>query len=347
MIRSFLLFVLILMLILSSAFVLYLKSPPKTIAQTETATATKQLQLSSDQNHTLARTTKIVEGGNMSIISKLLSKVIETRINKSSSLLELTSKLPEVTNVSYANMITQKFMGIPQSLDLQKRDIAKNILEKDEDIASIFFLIPKGDTYMGEPYPDQQQLPRLNYADRDWYKGVTRTNDTYTSTVFLSAAIHVPAIAIAVPVYENSIESNLGIKVNQTSSPSIVGYWVGIINPVRINEDLSGFNLLNSNNKVLLIDHNGTRVFESLAWPKINVTSSSSSSSSLFNGQNQNQNQNQSLKSFSYLRSVQNALEGQSGSTVELIDGVKTTIYYYPVQIYPHTWALLLLQTSK
>jgi hypothetical protein len=329
MIRNFLLSILILMLILSSAFVLlYLESPPKVIAQTGTATATKQ------------------DGGNMSIILKLLSDVIETRINKSSSLLELTSKLPEVTNVSYANMITEKFMGIPQSLDLQKRNIARNILEKDRDIASIFFLIPKGDTYMGEPYPDQQQLPRLNYADRDWYKGVTRTNDTYTSAVFLSAAIHVPAIAIAVPVYGNNIESNVGIKVNQTSPlPPIVGYWVGIINPMRINENLSDFNLLNSNNKVLLIDHNGTRVFESLPWSRINVTSlpSSSSSSPLSN----NQNQNQSLKSFSYLQSVQNALEGQSGSTGELIDGIKTTIYYNPVQIHPHTWALLLLQTSK
>jgi hypothetical protein len=81
-------------------------------------------------------------------------------------------------------------MGIPQNLDLQKRDIARDILEKNKDIASIFFVIPKGDTYIGEPYPDQQQLPRLNYADRDWYKGVTRTNDTYTSAVFLSCSCY-------------------------------------------------------------------------------------------------------------------------------------------------------------
>jgi hypothetical protein len=348
MIRNFLLSILILMLILSSTSVfLYLESPLKVIAQTGIVTATTAAKQSSDQNHTFAETSKIINGGNMSIILKLLSNVIETRINKSSSLLELTSKLPEVTNISYANMITEKFMGIPQSLDLQKRDIARNILEKDRDIASIFFLIPKGDTYMGEPYTDQQQLPRLNYADRDWYKGVTRTNDTYTSAVFLSAAIHVPAIAIAVPVYGNSIESNIGIKVNQTSPPPIVGYWVGIVNPVRINEDLLGFNLLNSNNKVLLVDHNGTRVFELLPWSEINVTSLSSPPSSSSLSDSQNQNQNQSLKSFSYLQSVQNALGGQSGSTVELIDGVKTTIYYYPVQIHPHTWALLLLQTPK
>jgi hypothetical protein len=167
-----------------------------------------------------------------------------------------------------------------QNLDLQKRNIARYILEQNRDIASIFFVTPKGDTYMGEPYPDQQQLPRLNYADRDWYKGVTRTDDKYTSAVFFSAAIHVPAVAIAVPVYGNSMGNDVSINFNHTSTP-VVGYWVGIINPVRINEDLSSLNLLNPNNKVLLIDHNGTRVFESVAWSTSNVTSSSNSNFSI------------------------------------------------------------------
>jgi hypothetical protein len=327
MIRNFLLSIFTLMLILSSAYAfLYLESPLKSIAQTDTTTATiKPTQPSFDQNQTglgLVKTSKLIEAGNTSSILKLLSNVIETRFNKSSSILELTSNLPEVTNVSYADAITERFMGIPQELDIQKRNIAQSILEQDRDIASIFFTTPKGDSYMGEPYSNQQQLPRLNYADRDWYKGVTRT-------------IHVPAMTIAIPVYGNSMESNVSVNVNQISPP-IVGYWVGILNPARINKDLSSLDLLNPNNKVLLIDHNGTRAFESLASPKTNESSSSLLSDS----------QNQNLKSFSSLQSVQNALDGQSGSTVELIDGVKTTIYYYPVQIYPHTWALLLLQPS-
>jgi hypothetical protein len=191
---------------------------------------------------------------------------------------------------------------------------------------------------MGEPYPDQQQLPRLNFANRDWYKGVTSTNDTYTSAVFLSAAIHVPAIAIAVPVYGNSLGSDVDININggQTSPPK-AGYWVGILNLTRIKEDLSSsLNLLNPNNKFLLVDRNGTRVFEISTWPKTNV--SYSSSASLSDGQ-----KNQSLMSFSHLQSVRNALDGQLGLTEEMIDGVNTTIYYYPVQIHPHAWALLLL----
>ena len=41
--------------------------------------------------------------------------------------------------------------------------------------------MPNGNIYMGEPYSHQKQLPRLNYVDRDWYKGVTALNNTYIS----------------------------------------------------------------------------------------------------------------------------------------------------------------------
>jgi hypothetical protein len=208
MIRSLLTSVLILMLIFSTIFTfLDFEGPLKAIAQIDPMKTAKQHLSSSIQNQTgLVETSKLMEGGNMSTILKLLSSVIETRFNKSTAILEITGKLPEVTNISYANAITEKFMGIPQDLDLQKRNVATDVLTLDKDIATIFSLRLM-DIYMGEPYSNQIQLPRLNYADRDWYNGVTRTNDTYTSAVFLSAAVRVPSIAIAVPVYGNSMES--------------------------------------------------------------------------------------------------------------------------------------------
>lgn len=329
MIRSLLTSVLILMLIFSTIFTfLDFESPLKAIAQIDPMKTTKQHLSSSIQNQTgLVEISKLMEGGNMSTILKLLSSVIETRFNKSTAILEITSKLPEVTNISYANAITEKFMGIPQDLDLQKRNVAADVLTLDKDIATIFFLTPNGDIYMGEPYSNQIQLPRLNYADRDWYKGVTRTNDTYTSAVFLSAAIRVPSIAIAVPVYGNSMESgsvNVNVNVNQTSS-TIVGYWVGIINLTKIKGDLSGLNLLSHDNEVILVDHNGTQV--------VNVSSPLSLD-------------NQTLKSFSQLQSVKNALDGKSGVTVEMLNNTRKTVYHYPVQSQPHEWALLLLRPS-
>jgi hypothetical protein len=233
--------IMIFMLIFSTMFAfLNFESSRRAIAQIDTTTATKQPQPSSDQNQTalgLVGTPRMIEANNISTILELLSTIIETRINKSAAILDITSKLPAVTNISYANAITEKFMGIPQDLDLQKRNVARDILAQNKDIASIFFLTPKGDIYIGEPYSDQIQLPRLNYADRDWFKGVTSTNDTYTSAVFLSAAIHVPATAIAVPVYGNTTGTDVS-RIVKHMAPSIVGYWVGILTPAKIKEDL-------------------------------------------------------------------------------------------------------------
>ena len=36
-----------------------------------------------------------------------------------------------------------------------------------------FFTTPKADIYLGEPFFQQEQLQRLNYADSEWYKGIT------------------------------------------------------------------------------------------------------------------------------------------------------------------------------
>jgi hypothetical protein len=252
----------------------------KVIAQTETIIK----QQSFLQNKTglgLVEKLDAMENSNINTL-KLLSTIVETGINGTAALLEFTSKLPEVKNIKYVNSIDEKFMGIPPDLDLQKRNIARYILEQDNDIATIFFLTPKGDIYIGEPYSDQEQLPRLNYVDRDWYKGVTKTNDTYVSATFLSAAIHVPAIALAVPVYGNTTGNN--VNANQTAL-SVVGYLVGIINPAGIKEDLSRLDLLGQSNRILLIDHNETQV--------VDLSSAD--------------NQNQSLKSYSQLQSVKNA----------------------------------------
>ncbi len=69
-------------------------------------------------------------------------------------------------------------MGILENLDSEKRNAAKEILGHNKDFGSIYFTMPNGDVYIGEPFYHQKQIPRLNFADRDWYKGVTSTNNT-------------------------------------------------------------------------------------------------------------------------------------------------------------------------
>jgi hypothetical protein len=95
------------------------------------------------------------------LVLQLLANILETRINGTAALLELTSKLSEVTNVQHVSSITEESMGISQNLDSEKRKVAQYILEQSKDIASIFFLTPIGDIYIGEPFSDQKQLPKL------------------------------------------------------------------------------------------------------------------------------------------------------------------------------------------
>jgi hypothetical protein len=273
------------------------------------------------------------------LVLQLLANILETRINGTAALLELTSKLSEVTNVQHVSSITEESMGIPQNLDSEKRKVAQYILDQDKDIASIFFTTPTGDVYMGEPFSDQKQLPRLNYADRDWYKGVTKLNNTYVSAVFLSAAIHAPAIAIAVPVYGNNTGNGAdnNNNVRYLLSP-ILGYWVGIVDLSRIKEDLTALGLHSGNGRILIVDYNGTQVLDTIDR---NVSSSQSSPEAPSSS-----SKNHELQSYAYLESVNNALNGERGSITEMINGTTMTIHYYPLQVTPHRWAALLIKPS-
>src|SRR5918994_2014943 len=117
---------------------------------------------------------------------------------------------------SSANLINDEFMGIPENTDILKREMAKRILQLDGAFGSVYFTTPKADIYLGEPFSQQKQLQRLNYADREWYKGITNiinnntghnltaaaTTNTYTNGIFISASIHTPAISIAAPVFK-------------------------------------------------------------------------------------------------------------------------------------------------
>jgi len=51
-------------------------------------------------------------------IAKLLASSLENTLNKSATVLEITSKLPEVKSESYAASISPKLHGIPKDADI-------------------------------------------------------------------------------------------------------------------------------------------------------------------------------------------------------------------------------------
>lgn len=235
---------------------------------------------------------------------RLLAASLGDRMDNSIRVMRLTAMQPEVRNTDTLSQISEKQMGIPRDSDPDKRQAAQNVLGQYGDFASIFFLTPEGDIYIGEPYEQQEQLPRLNYSDRDWYQGVSATRDAYVSSVFMSAAIHVPAVAVAVPVY--SVED----------AQEVGGYWVAIINLGSIEDSLAGL----GDSRIIFADHNGVEIADSARNPSEERTE---------------------LRSFAGLESVKQALAGNSGSLVETIDGMTMTVHYAPVGAYPHTWAVI------
>jgi hypothetical protein len=167
---------------------------------------------------------------------------VEDRIASYVEAMRTSSELPEVKTTDNIDSISEEQMGIPEGLDTEKRQAAERLLDGHPEFESIFFLTPDGDVYLGEPFEQQRQLPRLNYADRDWYQGVSTRNAPYVSTVFMSAAINAPAVAVAVPVI---------------AEDKVAGYWVAIVDLGSIRSRLGEFA---GESRVLLVDHNANEV---------------------------------------------------------------------------------------
>ncbi len=115
------------------------------------------------------------------LITNILAKNLEDHLKKAGVILEITSKLPQVRNVSYAHLLNQTLNtlhGIPEHADTEKRQVAKNIVVSNTDLREVFFIMPNGDAYLFEP-STQQNLTTNNFAFRDYFQGSIKTNDVY------------------------------------------------------------------------------------------------------------------------------------------------------------------------
>ena len=247
------------------------------------------------------------------LITKILAKNLENHLQKAGVLLEITSKLPQVRNVSYAHFLNQTLdtlHGIPKDADIQKRQVAQSILSKYKDLQIIIFIMPNGDIYFDEPYSRQQVSTTTNLAFRDYYKGVIRTNDIFLGDPTPSASSGQMQSVIAIPVYS--------LKDNST----IVGVWAGGIDFNVLNKELQSLNItsLDDNTRVVYVGHNGQKVADS------------------------DMNKSETPESFATLNSFKNAINGQSGSIMEMVDNTKMLVTYQPVNAFHNTWVVLLMQ---
>jgi Cache domain len=252
------------------------------------------------------------------IITKLLANNLQNRLQNAGALLEITSKLPQVNNTSFANLLNQTLTtlhGIPKDADIKKRQVAQDILSNYKDLQLIFFVMPNGNVYLEEPYSRQQNLTTNNLAYREHFQVPIKTHNTYLGNVVTSASSGRSQAVIAVPIYSGKDNSTL------------IGVWAGGIDFHVLNTELQSLNLP-AGERAVYVGHNGQKIADS------NVNSSNKA------------------ESFGNLQSFKNAIDGKSGSNIEevVVNGTtasKMFVTYNPVKAFQNIWAVLLIQKAR
>jgi hypothetical protein len=252
------------------------------------------------------------------IITKLLANNLQNHLQNADSILEITSKLPQVNNTSFAHLLNQTLTtlhGIPKDADIKKRQIAQDILSNYKDFQLIFFLMPNGNLYFEQPYSRQQNLTTNNLAYRDYFQGAIKTHNTFLGNVLTSVSSGRRQADIAVPIYSGKDNS------------ALIGIWAGAIDFHVLNTELQSLNLP-AGERALYVGHNGQKIADS------NVNSSNKA------------------ESFGNLQSFKNAINGKSGSNIEevIVNGTtssKMFVTYHPVKAFQNTWAVLLMQKAR
>jgi hypothetical protein len=312
-------------LIITATTIFCFRQPEQAIAQVTTTTYSAQ-SMAMNKSTTIQQQYNIAGpplSNDSNILKiKFLANDISNRINTIASILENTSKLSAVVNISYANSINKTLHGIPDNLDIAKRKIAQQIIlqHSNSSFVSIAFLLSNGDIYMVEPYDRQLKLPINNLSHRDYFIGAVATHKPYLGQVFPTPVDDSNVATVSVPIYSKENNSN--------RNASLIGTWNGNINmnsvfQQAINDELTVFpkNKNMSNNydeHIFLVDDAG------------NIA-----------GQYNQYN----TKFFTDLKSFKDAIAGKHGSKVETENNIKTMIFYYPVKFHSTTWAVLLIKS--
>src|SRR5687768_13947570 len=256
----------------------------------------------------------INKNNNSSLLNELenIKNILESKVTKLATALQIASRLPQILQPPDINLIDPKVKGIPEDADIEKRKIAKILMDQFNELNSILYYFNNGDIYFFEPFQDQLNLTATNFSFRDYYQVVNQTKKTYVSDAILSkATIGTNLAIIATPVInkENDMTAILS----------------GAINFNNYDKFLQSLNVQN-NTRLVLIDKNGVKIADS------NEKETSASKESF------------EKKQFSNLTSFKLALEGKSGSIVEKFEGKENQITFLPYDLFQNKRILLLIQ---
>src|SRR5687767_5451596 len=128
------------------------------------------------------------ENNNSSLLNELenIKNILESKVTKLVTALQIASSLPQILQPPDVNLIDPKVNGIPEDTDIEKRKIAKILLDQFNEFSSVVFLLNNGDVYFDEPFERQLNLTATNFSFRDYYQVVEQTKKTYLSDAIIS-----------------------------------------------------------------------------------------------------------------------------------------------------------------
>src|SRR5215204_3082396 len=222
-----------------------------------------------------------------------IKTILESKVTKLATALQIASNIPQILQPPDISLIDSKVNGIPEDADIEKRKIAKTLLDQFNEFSSIDFLLSNGDIYFDEPFDDQLNRTVTNLSFRDYYQVVEQTKKTYLSDAIISKTTGRNLAVIATPLINKENE--------------MTGILLGTINFNNYDKFLQSLNLQN-NTRLVLIDKTGVKIGDS------NEKETSASKKSF------------EKKQFSNLTSFKLAFKGKSGSIVEKFDGKESQI---------------------
>jgi hypothetical protein len=159
------------------------------------------------------------KNNNSSLLNELesIKNILESKVTKLATALQIASNLPQILQPPDKNLVDPKVKGIPEDTDIEKRKIAKILLDQFKEFNSILYYFNNGDIYFFEPFQDQLNLTATNFSFRDYYQVVNQTKKTYVSDAILSKATIATNLAIiATPVInqENNMTAILSGAIN-------------------------------------------------------------------------------------------------------------------------------------
>ena len=142
------------------------------------------------------------ENNNSSLLNELenIKNILESKVTKLATALQIASSLPQILQPPDVNLIDPKVNGIPEDADIEKRKIAKILLDQFNEFSSVVFLLNNGDVYFDEPFERQLNLTATNFSFRDYYQVVEETKKTYLSDAIISKSTGRSLAVIATPV---------------------------------------------------------------------------------------------------------------------------------------------------